>query len=68
MKRKVTKIKSHSKMLKRLAGYGTFRVTGPCAHANQRVSIEFMGTREQAETVLLEQQINNRTIIAKDYN
>lgn len=53
MKKKVIKIKSAKNMRERLAGLGTFRVTGPCKNTGNRVTVEFVGTREQADALEL---------------
>jgi hypothetical protein len=50
MKRKMTKLrncKNHA------LGVAVWRITGPCKFTNQRVTIEFVGTREEACGVVL---------------
>lgn len=68
MKRKVVKISSHKEMVKRLQGYGIFRITGPCIDTGERVTIHYHGRRELAEAYPLHCLDNNTTHIAKDYN
>lgn len=53
MKTKIVKIKSAKDITERLAGLGTFRITGPSVSTGKRVTIEFEGTREEAERVEL---------------
>lgn len=53
MKTKIVKVKSAKKMEDRLAGKGTFRITGPSKRTGKRVTVEFEGTREEAEMVEL---------------
>lgn len=54
MKTKIKKVKSSKDFSERLAGVGTWRITGPSKSTGKRVNIEFVGTREQAEKVVLE--------------
>lgn len=53
MKTKIKKVKSSKDFSERLAGVGTWRITGPSKSTGKRVNIEFVGTREQAEKVEL---------------
>ena len=53
MKKKVTKIKSDPDITKRVQGYGTFRITGPSAATSKRATVEFYGTRKQAEKYII---------------
>lgn len=53
MKTKIKKIKSSNDLTERLNGIGTFRITGPCPKTGKRVTVEFVGTRQQAEKVVL---------------
>lgn len=53
MKTKIIKVKSAKNITERLAGKGTFRITGPSKRTGERVTIEFEGTREEAEKVEL---------------
>lgn len=53
MKRKITKINNVKDMQSRLAGVAVWRVTGPDQNG-QRVTVEFTGTRQQAESVELQ--------------
>jgi len=53
VKTKIIKVKSAKNITERLAGKGTFRITGPSKRTGERVSIEFEGTREEAEKVEL---------------
>lgn len=54
VKTKIKKVKSSKDFSERLAGVGTWRITGPSKSTGKRVNIEFVGTREQAEKVVLE--------------
>ena len=54
MKRKVTRIKRASTLEQKLNGVHVFRVSGPCALTGAKVTVEFTGTRAQAETVKLQ--------------
>lgn len=49
MKRKIKKIESAKNIGDRISGIGLFRITGPHPEKNERLSIEFYGTRQQAE-------------------
>lgn len=49
MKIKIKKIRSSKDLNERIAGIGTFRITGPDPFSGERVSIEYTGTREGAE-------------------
>jgi hypothetical protein len=51
VKTKIKKIKSSSDFTERLNGVGTFRITGPSAKDGKRITINFNGTRAQAEKV-----------------
>lgn len=53
VKTKIKKVKSSKDFSERLAGVGTWRITGPSKSTGKRVNIEFVGTREQAEKVEL---------------
>lgn len=53
MKTKIKKVSSAKGITQRMEGIGTFRVTGPCEITGERVTIEFTGTREEAEKVRL---------------
>lgn len=53
MKRKVTRIGNTKDMTERLKGIAVFRVCGPCCATGEKVTIEFTGTRLQAERVEL---------------
>lgn len=53
MKKKITKIKSAKNFQDRLNGVGVFRITGPSLKTGKRVTVEFEGTRKQAEEVIL---------------
>lgn len=52
MKRKITKLKSKN-FEQKLKGVNTFRITGPCVISGRRVTVEFVGTREEAEALTL---------------
>lgn len=53
MKTKVKKIKSSNDLNERLRGVGTFRITGPSELTGKRVTVNFEGTRVEAEKVRL---------------
>lgn len=60
MKRKVTRIGNTKDILERLKGIAVFRVTGPCELNGNKVTIEFTGTRLQAERVPLRSVDNEK--------
>lgn len=51
MKRKVTKLRNCKNIFDRMAGCAVWRVTGPCAVTKKRVTVEFTGTRLEAENI-----------------
>ena len=53
MKRKVTKVKNCKTIDARSSTQAIWRITGPCVVTKARVTIEFTGTREEAERVQL---------------
>ena len=53
MKTKITKIKNVKTIRERMAGIAYWRITGPSVRTGKRVSLQFVGTREQAEKVEL---------------
>ena len=53
MKTKIVKVKPAKNVTDRLAGKGIFRITGPSVETGKRVTIEFEGTRAEAEKVTL---------------
>lgn len=53
MKRKVVKVRNVKDLNKKLAGEAVFRITGPSVKTGERVTVEFTGTREEAEKVEL---------------
>lgn len=57
MKKKITKIESHKNLSKRVAGYGLFRITGPCVYTKNRLTVYVKGTREFAESIHLNSKI-----------
>ena len=54
MKRKITRIKAASTLNQKLLGLYVFRITGPCVVTGRKVTLEFTGTREQAENAPLQ--------------
>jgi hypothetical protein len=68
MKRKITKIDSHPVISRRLIGYGTFRITGPCKETKQRVTVMFKGLREEAEQYELHYSKNGTEYITPAYS
>lgn len=53
MKTKIKKIKSSKDFNERLRGVATWRITGPSVRTGERVNLEFVGTRAEAEKVEL---------------
>lgn len=53
MKRKVVKVRNVKDLNKKLAGEAVFRITGPSVKTGERVTVEFTGTRKQAEQLEL---------------
>lgn len=53
MKKKVTRLRTVKSLADRIAGIAVWRITGPDVTTNERVSIEFTGTRAEAEQVQL---------------
>ncbi len=51
MKKKVKKIESAKNISDRISGIGTFRITGPHPETGERLTVEYYGTREQAENI-----------------
>lgn len=53
MKRKIVRVRHAKRIEDRVAGIAVFRITGPSALTGKRASVEFEGTREEAEKVEL---------------
>ena len=53
MKKKIKKLKPAKCISDRINGIATWRITGPSKDTGERVTVEFFGTREQAEQVEL---------------
>lgn len=53
MKKKVTRLKTVKCLADRIAGIAVWRITGPDVTTHERVTIEFTGTRAQAEQIEL---------------
>lgn len=53
MKKKIVRLRGAKCIKERLSGVCLFRITGPSATTGKRVTIEFEGTREDAEKVEL---------------
>lgn len=53
MKSKITKIKNVKTIRERMAGIAVWRITGPSTRTGGRVTVQFIGTRAQAEQVEL---------------
>ena len=61
MKRKVTKARNCKDIHDRMAGRAVWRVTGPCGVTQRRVTVEFTGTRAEADRLQLRVDDNGTT-------